>query len=85
MRRTMKAFFVLWAAIVAGCGGWSAPEAGPVPLGPPGTTIERLKREKPTFSHTITDILWNDGRARWRRMIGSRQSWTRPPSSCWID
>jgi hypothetical protein len=61
MRRTMKAFFVLWAAIVAGCGGWSAPEAGPVPLGPPGTTIARLKREKPTFSHTITDILWNDG------------------------
>lgn len=32
-----------------------------MPLGPPGTTITRLKREKQTLSHTITDILWNDG------------------------
>jgi hypothetical protein len=64
MRRTMKRFFLLWAAILGGCGGWSAPHAapGPVPLGPPGTTIARLQREKPTFEHTYTEILWNDGR-----------------------
>src|SRR5580698_4979191 len=64
MRTTMKGVFLLWAAIVAGCGGWSAPQAapGPVPLGPPGIPITRLKREKPTFETTYTEILWNDGR-----------------------
>jgi hypothetical protein len=64
MRRTMKGVLGLWTAIVAGCGGWSAPQAapGPVPLGPPGTTIARLKRENPSFETTFIEILWNDGR-----------------------
>ena len=55
MRRTMKGFILLGAVIMAGCGMWSAPQAapGPVPLGPPGTTIARLKREKPSFETTL--------------------------------
>ena len=54
---------LLLAAMVVSCGGWSASQAAPVPvpLGPPGTTIARLKREKPTFATTHTEILWNDG------------------------
>jgi len=52
---------LLLAAMAVSCGGWSAPQAVPVPLGPPGTTIARLKREKPTFATTYTEILWNDG------------------------
>ena len=60
----VKGLLLLLAAVVAGCGGWSAPQAapGPVPLGPPGTTIARLKRESPTFATTVIEILWNDGR-----------------------
>jgi hypothetical protein len=30
-------------------------------LAPPGKTIARLKREKPTFETTYTEILWDDG------------------------
>ncbi len=42
---------------------WSEPMAapGPVPLGPPGKPIARLKREKVTFTHTKQEILWDDG------------------------
>ena len=63
MRRTMKGVLGLWTAIVAGCGVWSAPQAapGPMPLGPPGMTITRLKREKRTYETTLTEILWDDG------------------------
>jgi len=63
MRGTTNGSLLLWAAVMAGC-GWSAPqpEAGPVPLGPPGMTIARLKSEKQTFETTLTEILWNDGR-----------------------
>jgi hypothetical protein len=64
MPGTVKGLLLLLAAVVAGCGRWSAPQAapGPVPLGPPGKPIERLKREKSTFETTLTEILWNDGR-----------------------
>jgi hypothetical protein len=59
----VKGFLLIWAAMVTGCGGWSAPQAapGPVPLGPPGKPIARLKREKSTFETTLTEVLWNDG------------------------
>jgi hypothetical protein len=64
MHGTVKGLLLLLAAVIAGCGGWSAPQAapGPVPLGPPGTTIARLKRESPTVSTTYIEILWDDGR-----------------------
>jgi len=63
MRWTMKGLLLLLVVVVAGCGGWSVPQEapGPVPLGPPGTTIARLKRENPNFETTLTEILWNDG------------------------
>lgn len=64
MHGTVKGLLLLLAAVIAGCGSGSAPQAapGPVPLGPPGTTIARLKREYPNFSTTLIEILWNDGR-----------------------
>jgi hypothetical protein len=61
---TVKGFLLLLAAVVAGCGSWSAPHAapGPVPLGPPGTTIARLERGDATYGRTYVEILWDDGR-----------------------
>ena len=64
-RETMTGLVLLLTAVAAGCDGrWSAPQAapGPKPLGPPGAPIARLKREKPTFEVTYTEILWDDGR-----------------------
>lgn len=63
-RETIKGLILLLIAAVAGCDSkWSAPQAapGPKPLGPPGRPIVRLKREKPTFEVTYTEILWDDG------------------------
>jgi len=60
----ISAFIVLLVVVVAGCDGkWSTPHAapGPLPLAPPGATITRLKREKPTFEVTYEEILWDDG------------------------
>jgi hypothetical protein len=64
-RETLRGLLLLLTAVVAGCAGkWSAPqpEPGPVPLGPPGTTVARLQRELPTLNITYTEILWDDGR-----------------------
>jgi hypothetical protein len=62
-RRGMIGLFLLLATLVSGCGWWGVPKSapGPVPLGPPGKTIKRLKREKSTFETTLTEILWDDG------------------------
>jgi hypothetical protein len=64
MPGTVMGLLLLLAGVVAGCGSWSAPHAapGPVPLGPPGTTVARLQRENATFARTYEEILWNDGR-----------------------
>jgi hypothetical protein len=64
-RATTKWLLLLLTIVVAGCDKkWSAPSAapGPVPLGSPGMIITRLKREKPSFEVTYTEILWDDGR-----------------------
>jgi hypothetical protein len=63
-RKTVKGIFLIMIASIIGCAGkWSAPIAapGPVPLGPPGAPIIRLKSEKQTFETTLTEILWDDG------------------------
>ena len=64
-RRTCSGFCLLWTAITLSCGWWDAlqPAPGPVPLGPPGTTIARLNRERSTFETTFTETFWNDGRS----------------------
>jgi hypothetical protein len=64
-RETIKRLILLLAAVLASCDSkWSAPQGapGPKPLGPPGRPVVRLKREKPTFEVTYTEILWDDGR-----------------------
>ncbi len=63
-RQAIKGVLLALITFVPGCDGkWSSPKAapGPVPLGPPGAPITRLKREKPTFEVTYTEILWDDG------------------------
>lgn len=63
-RQAIKGVLLALITVVLGCDGkWSSPKAvpGPVPLGPPGAPITRLKREKPTFETTYTEILWEDG------------------------
>jgi hypothetical protein len=63
-QRAIKVVLLALISVVTGCDGkWSSPKAvpGPVPLGPPDAPITRLKREKPTFEVTYTEILWEDG------------------------
>lgn len=63
-RGAMKGFFLVLLAGFIGCASkWSAPIAapGPVPLGPPGAPVTRLKSEKQTFETTLTEIFWDDG------------------------
>lgn len=62
--KTTKSFLLIFITGLIGCTSkWSTPIAvqGPVPLGPPGRPITRLKSEKQTFETTLTEILWDDG------------------------
>ena len=63
-RKTMCGLVALWIGVTGCDSKWSAPHKmpGPMPLGPPGTPIVRMQRERPTFEVTHTEIFWDDGR-----------------------